>query len=327
MAKCTMMPQKAFLLSAGFGTRFQPQSSFVPKPALPFFNIPQALYPGAALKESGVTEFYYNAHHLPNELEASLIPYFRNKASIESEILLSAGGIANAKNNLKNEENFWVANGDSLIFLEDPNILREAFDFHIKTNSTATMIGVEKNDAALNGLSFNKDFQFTSISKDPASLHFIGVYIFNSSIFDHLEKKPLHIFKDVLLNNFKGKASVFNAGKKIKWYETGNENDFILALLEESKNLIKLKDKSGVYKALELWKQNPSEKIEHFLKYKTWGKNFKPKEDLKNHFLWIPESSSGNFSNLKNCALGENLNFESRHAFQNSVLIHSSQWT
>lgn len=321
-----MIPKKAFLLTAGFGTRFQPQSTFIPKPALPFFNLPQALFPSAALKTAGVHDFYYNAHHLPTELEKTLSPYLKNKAFLESKILLSAGGIANAKASLSTEENFWVANGDSLIFLNDEDVLKEAIDFHFKTESTVTLIGIKQTNPLIGGLSFDKNSKLTKISKDSGSLHFIGLYIFNSSIFDFIQVEPLHIFKHVLLNDFKGKVSVFNAEERIRWHETGNETDFINAHIEESKNLRTLKDSSSLYKALELWGHKPSENLDHFLEHKVWGQKFKPSSTVDD-FLCLPNSSTGNFQNLNNSVLGEGLNFESKRAFKNSVLIHSSQWT
>jgi len=329
-----MTANKGFLLSAGFGTRFKPQSLFLPKPALPFLNLPQALFPAAALKSVGVNEFFYNSHHLSTELDSKLKPYFKRNSIFENEILDSAGGIANAKSFLKTEENFWVANGDSLVFLNDPEVLSEAMDFHQKNNAAATLIGIEVENKNTGGLAFDKNHQFLGISKSAASLHFIGFYIFNKEIWNHFKTGAHHIFRDVLLKEVQSSTFVFNAEKRISWYETGNEADFLKATQKRLLDLAELKLNSTTFSALKHWNSDYiqhtkscfEDHLEHFLKYKIWGNQDCKKAQVKD-FLCISPTSSGDFSNLDNSIVGPDLYFESRKVYQNKVLIHPSQWT
>lgn len=319
------MTDTAFLLSAGFGTRFQPQTNFIPKPAIPFFGLPQALYPAGLLKNIGVENFFYNSHHLPNKLDSALKPFLKNKSIFEKEILDSAGGIANAKDSIGDSENFWVLNGDSLVTSVNDEVLKEAYDFHISTNSTATLIGVPKDNPMIGGLGFDRDNGFTHISKDPDCLQFIGFYIFNKNIFNFLKPEKSHIFRDVLLNNFTEKASVFNAGSNLNWYETGNEKDFINCHRREAQNLIGQKQNSPVFTTHQTWGIKADHLLEQFLENHIWGAQ--SKEQTEGDFLILPNEYKGSVANLKNCVVVESLDLPSDQKFIDRVLVDSSQWT
>lgn len=318
------MAEAVFMLSAGFGTRFQPQTNFLPKPAIPLFNIPQALYSATLLKNAGVKEFFYNSHHLPNELNKALRPFFHRDGIFEAEILDSAGGIANAKPSLERYENFWVANGDSFIKQHDPEVLQKAYDFHIKTKSLATLIAIPKTNLALNGLVVNKDNILTHTSKEHDSLHFVGLYIFNKEIFNLIEPVKSHILKDVLLKTDL-KVSVFNAGKGLTWFETGNEADFISCCKMEASEISHKKDCSTVVQTLKSWDISFENDLENFLNGKVWTphKEFKTKSD----FLILPEKYSGETNHLENSVVIDLDNIPAGQKFKERVLINSSQWT
>jgi len=319
------MARKAFLLSAGFGTRFKPQSLYLPKPALPFLNIPQALFPAAALMSAGVDDFFYNSHHLPKELNTALEPYFKRKSIFEEEILDSAGGISNAKSELSDQENFWVANGDSLVFLNDSEVLKDAYNFHIENKSSATLIGIKKPYLNLSGLDCTPSSKLAGISKSNDSLHFIGFYIFHKSIWDHIKTGKHHIFHDVLLQKAKEKTFVFNAEERITWYETGNEKDFLQATKERLDDLKLHQKESQTFKALLQWDNDAEKNLSHFLKSKVWGHKYRPSHKITD-FLCIGENFKGELSKLDNTVVGNNLVYSSDKTVTNKFLIHSSQW-
>ena len=320
-----MPAKKAFLLSAGFGTRFKPQSLYFPKPALPFLNLPQALFPAAALMSAGVEDFFYNSHHLPDKLNSALSPFFKRNSIFEKEILDSAGGIANAKNELFDQDNFWVANGDSLVFLNDSNVLNDAYDFHIQNNAVATLIGIKKPDLNLSGLDFDSSSKFTGISKNTDSLHFIGFYIFKKEIWEHFKTGRHHIFHDVLLKSAQDKTFVFNAENRISWYESGNEKDFLDATKQRLDDLRAYKEKSQTYKALLKWNKNTSKNLSYFLDHKVWGCEYTSTHKITD-FLCVGENFQGDLSKFDNCIIGDNLTFEANQKIKNKFLVHSSQW-
>ncbi len=319
------MTKSAFLLTAGLGTRFQPHTNFLPKPALPFFNLPQALYPAGLLKKSGVTEFFYNSHHLPKKLDKALSPFFKKNSIFEKEILYSAGGIANAKEHLVSDEHFWVVNGDSFITALNDEVLLEAYNFHLKTNSIATLIGIKKTNPSLNGLGINSNNILTHIARSPDTLHFIGLYIFSKEIFNFLSSKKSHILKDVLLKNFPEKVSVFNASKGLTWFETGNELDFIDCHRIEAKKILVEQEMSCIYKIHKIWNKNPEILLEQFLKNKIWGK--KSSNPHNSDFLILPEDLKDDSGNFKTCVITNDLLLPKNQIFENKVLIHASQWT
>ncbi len=319
------MTKSAFLLTAGFGRRFQPHTNFLPKPALPFFNLPQALYPSGLLKNVGVSEFFYNSHHLSKELDAALKPFFKKNSIFEKKILDSAGGIANAKKYLISDEHFWVVNGDSFITALNNEIILEAYDFHLKTNSIATLIGIKKTNPSLIGLGVNSNNILTHIGRGPKTLHFVGLYIFSKEIFIFLKLKKSHILKDILLKNFKGKVSVFNASKGLTWFETGNELDFINCHKIEAKKILIEQEASFVYKTHKIWNKNPEALLEQFLQNKIWGK--KSVNPHKSDFLILPENLKDDSGNFKTCVITKDLVFPKDQLFKNKVLINASQWT
>ncbi len=318
------MTEAAFFLCAGFGTRFRPQTNHLPKPAIPIFNLPQAVYSASLLKKIGVEDFYYNSHHLPDQLDKALEPFFKKKSIHEKEILDSAGGIANAENNLKIYENFCVCNGDTYLKDVDESVLLEAFDHHIKTNSLATLVGINKYDLSLNGLVVDKDLRFTGTSKDHDSLHFTGIYIFNKEIFNLIKPICSHIFKDVLLKT-KLKVTVFNAKNRIKWFETGNETDFVKNCFNESIEIQKLEEGSNVIKTYKTWGLDYRTDLNHFLKNRVWGGKNSYKTD--SDFLILDENYNGSVEHLKNSVVVGLENVPNLNYFKNKVLVHPSQWT
>lgn len=318
------MISKAFILSAGFGTRFRPQTNFIPKPAIPFFNLPMALYPVSLLKTLGVSDFFYNSHHLPDELDASLEPFLNKKSMRESPILDSAGGILNSKNDLDSDDNFFVVNGDSFIACEQIDLINECITKHIKNDYLATFFCIPKSSDIKSGLDSDSEGNMTGISGSETSKHFIGLYILNKRIFSFIKSKPSHIFKDVILPLLgKEKIIVANLEKTTRWYETGSEESFIKAHILESAHIFNKTDKSFVYKTHSYFNKDAKTDLYNFLNNKVWGMDHHAHP--KSIFTCVPKKFNGKIKLLKNCvvATSETLPDE---IFENKVLVDASQW-
>ena len=91
---------RAILLCAGKGDRFRPVTEAIPKPLLPFLNVPLALAHLRRLHEAGIGEVAVNLHHLGDQVERHLreqppdlpqLAFFREPA-----ILGTAGALRNA---------------------------------------------------------------------------------------------------------------------------------------------------------------------------------------------------------------------------------------
>lgn len=109
---------RAILLCAGRGMRFRPVTKVIPKPLLPFLNVPLALAHLERLQEAGVAEVAVNLHHLGDQVEGRLreeaaclpeLAFFREPA-----ILGTAGALRNAASFLSGGD-FLVMNSDAAI--------------------------------------------------------------------------------------------------------------------------------------------------------------------------------------------------------------------
>ena len=109
---------RAILLAAGKGTRFRPVTNRIPKPLLPFLNVPMAVQHLRRLEQAGVAQVAVNLHHLPEQVERVL----REQAPrapelaffLEPEILGTAGALRNAASFLGGGD-FLVVNSDAAI--------------------------------------------------------------------------------------------------------------------------------------------------------------------------------------------------------------------
>ena len=91
---------RAILLCAGRGTRFRPVTEAIPKPLLPFLNVPLAVAHLRRLREAGVGEVAVNLHHLGDEVERQLREEPADLPQLaffpEPAILGTAGALRNA---------------------------------------------------------------------------------------------------------------------------------------------------------------------------------------------------------------------------------------
>jgi len=99
---------QAMLFSAGLGTRLQPLTNNLPKALAPFGNTTLLGYNLKFLSSQGINSFIINTHHFAGKIEEYLIKndFFGLDIylSYEDQLLDTAGGIANVKNQIKSEQ-------------------------------------------------------------------------------------------------------------------------------------------------------------------------------------------------------------------------------
>lgn len=100
------MITQAFILGAGLGTRLRPLTDTLPKPLVPLFHKPLALWAVEACEAAGCRRFAINTHHLPEKWEG--FGEGRDVTFFHEPVLLETGG------GLKNIEP-WIADGSLLI--------------------------------------------------------------------------------------------------------------------------------------------------------------------------------------------------------------------
>jgi NDP-sugar pyrophosphorylase family protein len=133
---------KAFLLAAGRGVRFRPVTERIPKPLLPYLNVPLARAHLQRLKNAGVAEAGVNLHHLGHEIEQHLSEGAAELPKLaffhEPEILGTAGALKNAASFLFDGD-FLVVNSDAAI---EPDFAR-LLAAHRESGRCATLLVVE----------------------------------------------------------------------------------------------------------------------------------------------------------------------------------------
>jgi NDP-sugar pyrophosphorylase family protein len=105
----------AFVLAAGFGTRFRPATLATPKPLLLVGGRSILFHLFDHLLAQGAERFVINAHHLANAFRAAVGEEYGGVPvawSFEDEILGTAGGIRRAAERGLLGDLFVVANGD-----------------------------------------------------------------------------------------------------------------------------------------------------------------------------------------------------------------------
>jgi mannose-1-phosphate guanylyltransferase len=136
---------RAFLLAAGRGVRFRPVTAVLPKPLLPFLNVPLARAHLQRLKDAGVAEAGVNLHHLGHQIEQGLsehagelpkLSFFR-----EEELLGTAGALAHAAPFLSGND-FLVVNSDAALDADFGRLLSA----HKKSGRLATLLVVENRE-------------------------------------------------------------------------------------------------------------------------------------------------------------------------------------
>jgi len=131
-----MMPNSAFVLAAGLGTRMRPYNGHIPKPLVAVGGKSLIDYGLDRLADAGVERAVVNVHHLADAVERHLSA--RQKPHIiisdeRGELLGTGGGIAKALPQL-GDAPFFLVNSDTL-WLDGvkPNFVRLAENFDAKT--------------------------------------------------------------------------------------------------------------------------------------------------------------------------------------------------
>jgi mannose-1-phosphate guanylyltransferase len=136
---------RAILLCAGRGVRFRPVTERIPKPLLPFLNVPLATAHLRRLHEAGFDEVAVNLHHLPDQVEGHLrqpasglpqLTFFR-----EPQILGTAGALRNAAEFLAADD-FLVVNSDAALAAD----YRRLLAVHRASGRAATLLVVENRE-------------------------------------------------------------------------------------------------------------------------------------------------------------------------------------
>lgn len=195
---------KAFLLTAGLGTRLHPITHTIPKCLVPIAGKPLINWWFESMQKAGVTEVLINLHHLPDMVMAhvnALDTPIKVEFVYEPVLLGSAGTLRANKSFVQDQTSFFIFYGDNLTNTK----LSGLYDFHASQSHNFTMALFETNNPTGCGIvSLNSDATITSFEEKPANptskLANAGLYVASPAVIDLMDsaKTPADIGFDLL---------------------------------------------------------------------------------------------------------------------------------
>ncbi len=227
------------LLAAGEGTRLRPYTTILPKPAIPFLNVPLAGHALGFLHNIAVDNLVVNTFHLPEKVHTLFedLPHGAKQLHFsdeKGEILGSGGGLGKARQYFQSGGSFLMMNADEVILPVDPNIVAKALQQHESSGALATLMVMEHPmvgtqfggvwaDENHNVLGFGKDKKNGSVK----GWHFIGAQILSERVFNYIPKAGAsNILYDALVSGIAQGELVKAFPFDCTWFETGNPHDF-----------------------------------------------------------------------------------------------------
>ena len=230
------------ILAAGLGTRLRPVTFTVPKPCVPFLNVPMGLYNFRFLKHLNISQLVVNTYHLPDKIKELYTsqPYYKNPIQFSNEacqILGSAGGLKKASSlfSTEGDDTILMLNADEILFDIREEFLQEAYQFHVKENNYATLVTMSHPEAGkkFGGIWCNgsrvENIGKSATSNQQKPQHYIGMIFLNRSALAEIpENKEVNIFYDFLIHKL-ATEKVQNFNIDCTWFETGNFHDYFEA--------------------------------------------------------------------------------------------------
>lgn len=195
---------KAFLLTAGLGTRLHPITLTLPKCLVPIAGKPLINWWFESMQKAGVTEVLINLHHLPDMVMAhvnALDTSIKVEFSYEPVLLGSAATLVVNKSFVANEKSFFIFYGDNLTNTS----LSGLYDFHTSQPHNFTMALFETNDPKNCGIvsldNYKTVVDFEEKPAHPVSnLANAGLYVASPEVIEMIDsaKTPADIGFDLL---------------------------------------------------------------------------------------------------------------------------------
>ncbi len=226
---------KSFILTAGKGTRLKPLTLSTPKPAIRVNQVPLVYHSIHLLRKSGVKNFIFNLHYLPEKMREALEPLRLDgeefSFSLERDAILGgAGGLRHAWGFLDNCDDILYCNGDEIFLPKSDGILKQLSEYRKSSDSLATIlciehpgVGTQFGGVWVNGNDEVKGFGKNTPEKHLSGLHFTGYMALSKEIIDHIPADgESNILYGVLDKAIEKGFSVNVLRAEGLWFEVGN---------------------------------------------------------------------------------------------------------
>lgn len=224
------MITQAFILGAGLGTRLRPLTDVWPKPLVPLFHKPLAMWAVEACEAVGCNRFAINTHHLPEKWkgfgEGRDISFFH-----EPVLLETGGGLKNIES-WADEGSLLVHNGDIFSSMD----LRKLVEAHEASGDEVTLAlrsaGGEKRISL--GQSGRVEDVRSEVRELPGTHVFTGIYCVRKEFLKRIPEGEviavIPAFQDLVREGGLG-AVVLDVGE---WMDLGDLESYLLAHRELS---------------------------------------------------------------------------------------------
>jgi mannose-1-phosphate guanylyltransferase len=226
----------AIVLTAGLGTRLDPLTRLVAKPAVPLGRLSLIERVLEWTRQQGVTDVVLNLHHRPATLTTIVGDGahlgLRVRYSWEQPVLGSAGGPRRALS-LIDGDPVLIVNGDTL----SDFALKPMIDAHAASGADVTLAVVPNpSPAHYNGITIDASDRVTGFvprGRAAGSWHFIGVQIARRRVFDGLvDGEPTEsiagIYRDIVAAG-DGRVRAWRA--TTSFIDVGTPRDYLRAAL------------------------------------------------------------------------------------------------
>ena len=227
---------RAFILSAGLGTRLRPLTDHAPKPLVTVAGRPMVSYVLDLLEHYGFTEVLMNIHYLPDLMEKFVREENARRKKIKiflqderSKILGSGGALVKAAPWLFAQTDMALAlNADTLLQANLKDLLQQHKANHKKFGALCTLAVMPHAEAGIRytGLTVdeNKVQEFISPKNKQSSsqnlFHFPGAYVLSKEALPFMpqEERDFSIVDELW-------KPLAKEGKLGAWLYTGNYQD------------------------------------------------------------------------------------------------------
>jgi len=238
---------KAIILAGGIGSRLQPLTYNIPKPAISLFDKAFIKYQIELLEKHNVKDIVINTHYLHNHLENILGDGSELGVNIyysHEEIPMGTAGSVKLAEKYFDDELIIILNGDILTDIDITSLVNS----HIEKKADITLALTRVKNPTEYGLIFSdKDMRIKQFLEKPSYDEAVvdtvnaGVYIVSSNIFKDIPKNKAYSFERDLFPNLlmQGKR-IFAYIDNYYWLDIGTPEKYYQAHKDALLNRIKL---------------------------------------------------------------------------------------
>ncbi len=324
---------KAMMLTAGEGTRLRPHTLFLPKPAIPFLNVPLYAYSLQLLKSLKINEVVMNTFHLPAKLKSvvnSRLHPYPIKFSDEAILQGSGGGLGQARGHFLDQGELVLMNGDEVVIPKKHDVVSQALAEHKASGAIATLLVTEHPEVGtkFGGVWIDRNSNILGFGKQKAAgsqkgFHYVGIALFSDVIFNFITPGESNILYDGLTQALKEGHTARVFPIDCHWFETGNEQDFRSAT-RDCLQILSTKSVEAKYLKDILNEYAPDSIYEN-----SGGQTFLIDKNAKYHMEHIsgyvvlgPRATVGSSCRIKNCILGPGVQVTKADLLEDKMIIN-----